>query len=112
MSLTGQFLLLIFWISGADVWRDEMNYSFTKTVLQRFAVVLGFLPLLLLISKPLQAQERYPSVARISYISGPVSYSRGDYPNEWDEAAVNVPFTLETGSIYPKMAGQSYSFLR
>ena len=71
-----------------------MNYSFTKTVLQRFAVVLGFLPLLLLISKPLQAQERYPAVARISYVSGPVSYSRGDYPNEWDEAAVNVPFTL------------------
>ena len=71
-----------------------MNYSFTKTVLQRFAVFLGFLPLLLLISKPLQAQERYPAVARISYVSGPVSYSRGDYPNEWDEAAVNVPFTL------------------
>jgi uncharacterized protein DUF6600/FecR-like protein len=71
-----------------------MNYSFTKTVRQRFAVVLGFLPLLLLISKPLQAQERYPAVARISYVSGPVSYSRGDYPNEWDEAAVNVPFTL------------------
>jgi len=71
-----------------------MNYSFTKTVLQRFAVFLGFLPLLLLISKPLQAQERYPAVARISYVSGPVSYSRGDYPDEWDEAAVNVPFTL------------------
>ncbi|MBI2533154.1 MAG: FecR domain-containing protein [Deltaproteobacteria bacterium] len=71
-----------------------MNYSFTKTVLQRFAVVLGFLPMLLVISKPLQAQERYPAVARISYVSGPVSYSRGDYPNEWDGAAVNVPFTL------------------
>jgi len=71
-----------------------MNYLSNATVLQRFAVVLGFLPLLLLMSKPLQAQERYPAVARISYVSGPVSYSRGDYPNEWDEAAVNVPFTL------------------
>ena len=93
--LTGPiFAHLVSWISGADVWRDEMNYSFAKTVMQRFAVFLGLLPLLLLISKPLQAQERYPSVARISYISGPVSYSRGDYPDEWDEAAVNVPFTL------------------
>jgi len=40
------------------------------------------------------AQERYPSVARISFVSGPVSYSRGDDPDEWDDAIENVPLTI------------------
>jgi hypothetical protein len=40
------------------------------------------------------AQERYPAVARISFVSGPVSYSRGDDPDEWDDAIENVPLTL------------------
>jgi hypothetical protein len=34
------------------------------------------------------------TVARISYVQGPVSYGRGDDPDEWDTAIVNVPFTL------------------
>jgi uncharacterized protein DUF6600/FecR-like protein len=34
------------------------------------------------------------TVARISFIQGPVSYGRGDDPDDWDPALVNVPFTL------------------
>lgn len=40
------------------------------------------------------AQERFPAVARISLVSGPVSYSRGDDPDEWDDAIENVPLTI------------------
>ena len=40
------------------------------------------------------AQERYPAVARISFVSGPVSYSRGDDPDQWDDAIENVPLTI------------------
>jgi hypothetical protein len=51
--------------------------------------------------QPARAQD-YPDtgddidqvVARISFIQGPVSYARGDDPDEWDPAAVNVPFAL------------------
>ncbi len=32
--------------------------------------------------------------ARISYLSGDVSYSRGDDPDDWQSPTVNVPFTL------------------
>ena len=44
--------------------------------------------------KPAPAQERYPTVARISFVSGPVTYSRGDDPDEWDDAIENVPLTI------------------
>jgi hypothetical protein len=40
------------------------------------------------------AQERYPTVARISFVSGPVAYSRGDDPDEWDDAIENLPLTI------------------
>ena len=43
---------------------------------------------------PLPAQERFPSVARLSFVSGPVTYSRGDDPDEWDDAIENVPLTI------------------
>jgi len=39
-------------------------------------------------------EEIHQTVARISYISGNVSYSRGDDPDNWQAAAVNVPMTL------------------
>jgi len=45
-------------------------------------------------ARPLPAQERYPAVARISFVSGPVTYSRGDDPNEWDDAIENLPLTI------------------
>lgn len=33
-------------------------------------------------------------VARVSFVQGPVSYARGDDPDEWDAAVVNIPFAL------------------
>jgi hypothetical protein len=60
-----------------------------------FLMVLGNAPL------PAPAQEFQDSdddieqtVARISYISGAVSYGRGDDPDDWDPAITNLPFTL------------------
>jgi hypothetical protein len=43
---------------------------------------------------PALAQEQYPAVARLSFVSGPVTYSRGDDPDEWDDAIENVPVTM------------------
>jgi len=34
------------------------------------------------------------AVARISFLSGDVSYNRGDEPDVWQDAAMNVPMTL------------------
>ena len=56
--------------------------------------VLILFALSLLAPPPLTAEERYPAVARLSFISGPVTYSRGDDPDEWDDALENVPLTL------------------
>ncbi|HEY1266242.1 MAG TPA: DUF6600 domain-containing protein, partial [Candidatus Binatia bacterium] len=33
-------------------------------------------------------------VARVSFLQGPVSFARGDDPDNWDPAVVNVPFGL------------------
>src|SRR5215813_9922377 len=33
-------------------------------------------------------------VARVSFLQGPVSFARGDDPDDWDPAVVNVPFGL------------------
>ena len=38
--------------------------------------------------------ELAQTVARVSLISGGVSFSRGDDPDQWDPADVNVPMTL------------------
>lgn len=43
---------------------------------------------------PAPAQEQYPAVARLSFVSGGVTYSRGDDPDEWDDAIENVPLTI------------------
>src|SRR2546425_9006889 len=39
-------------------------------------------------------QDIHQTVARISYVSGDVSFSRGDDPDEWQSADLNVPMTL------------------
>src|SRR4030095_16929454 len=61
-------------------------------------VGLGFaaIALALMLATPNRsaAQERYPAVARISFVSGPVTYSRGDDPDQWDDAIENVPVTI------------------
>jgi hypothetical protein len=60
----------------------------------KLALALIFLAISLIGPAPLPAQERSPSVARLSFVSGPVTYSRGDDPNEWDDAIENVPVTI------------------
>jgi FecR protein len=56
--------------------------------------------LLGLFSSPAMGQVRdeygeiRQTVARISYLSGEVSFSRGDDPDDWQPADVNVPMTL------------------
>jgi uncharacterized protein DUF6600/FecR-like protein len=60
----------------------------------RFALVFLAFALIGIASKPAPAQEQYPAVARISFVSGAVSYSRGDDPDEWDDAIENVPLTI------------------
>ena len=60
-----------------------------KSVITIFAFsLIGITP------APAPAQEQYPAVARLSFISGPVTYSRGDDPDEWDDAIENVPLTI------------------
>ncbi|MGH9442541.1 MAG: DUF6600 domain-containing protein [Thermoanaerobaculia bacterium] len=59
------------------------------------AALIGFACSVLL-SVPAAAQDSdiHQTVARISYLSGDVSYSRGDDPDDWQAPAVNVPLTL------------------
>ena len=71
-----------------------MSISRRAPVATTFALILlGFC-----VAGPLFAQ--YPdggvrqTVARISYLSGGVSYARGDDPDNWQAADVNVPLTL------------------
>src|SRR5690242_3393075 len=89
-----------------------MRWNFTSGGV---AMVSGFLPtakrglaaamaLLFVISMApqLARAQNYPDsnydddidqiVARVSFVQGPVSYARGDDPDEWDPALVNVPF--------------------
>jgi hypothetical protein len=69
-----------------------------QSILKKSKLSTGFTLLLFALSflgaTPVPAQERYPAVARISFISGPVTYSRGDDPDEWDDAIENVPLTI------------------
>lgn len=71
-----------------------MIASLNKSTLQSFGVAVGFLLFFLTAPEPARGQEIYQTVARISYVSGPVSYSRGDDPDDWEAAIVNVPFAL------------------
>jgi hypothetical protein len=74
-----------------------MISSLGKSVLQRLFAVAAILLLSLPAPQTARAQESDDidqTVARISYIQGPVSYGRGDDPDNWDPAIVNVPFTL------------------
>jgi hypothetical protein len=60
-----------------------------KFILMIFAFsLIGVTP------SPAPAQEQYPAVARLSFVSGGVTYSRGDDPDEWDDAIENVPLTI------------------
>jgi hypothetical protein len=63
-------------------------------LLSRLGVAASLFLSLFLTTSPARGQEIDQTVARLSFVSGAVSYSRGDDPDEWDPAIVNVPFTL------------------
>ena len=62
--------------------------------LTRLGVAASLFLSLFLTVPSARGQEIEQTVARLSFVSGGVSYSRGDDPEEWDPAVVNVPFTL------------------
>ena len=51
--------------------------------------------------------EMRQTVARISFLSGPVSFSRGDDPEDWQPADRNVPMTVPTAVSAAGDAGVS-----
>jgi hypothetical protein len=71
-----------------------------RTSGHRGCLTLAGLLSLMLLPPALRAQQRndygeiVQTVARISYLSGDVSFSRGDDPGNWQPADVNVPMTL------------------
>src|SRR6266508_3206175 len=71
-----------------------MLTSLSRVKFPKLGVAIILLAMALLSSGLSSAQERYPTVARISFVSGPVSFSRGDDPDEWDDAIENVPLTI------------------
>jgi hypothetical protein len=81
---------------GAEM-EVTMRTQVTGVSLQRLGAIASTLLLLLLAppqSARAQDQDIDQIVARISFVSGSVSYSRGDDPDEWDAAIINVPLTL------------------
>ncbi len=60
----------------------------------KFTLVIFSFSLVGAMPSPLPAQENYPSVGRLSFISGPVTYSRGDDPDQWDDAVENLPLSI------------------
>jgi hypothetical protein len=72
-----------------------MSMSRESCILSSLGIIAGFL---LLASRPAAAQaaedEVQQGVARVSYLSGEVSFARGDDPDNWQNAALNVPMTL------------------
>src|SRR5512140_1508383 len=41
-----------------------------------------------------QADDIRQTVVRVAYLSGEVSYNRGDDPDDWQPASLNFPMTL------------------
>ena len=54
------------------------------------AMLLGVAPCL---AHDNEEEEIHQTVARISYVSGDISFSRGDDPDNWQPADLNVPMT-------------------
>ena len=78
---------------------SDLRKSKLATVLLLFAVSLFG-------AAPLPAEERFPDVARLSFVSGGVTYSRGDDPDEWDDAVENVPL-IAGDRIYAPAQGRA-----
>ncbi len=69
------------------------RYSFPRALPGLvLAGVLALLP-----AQPASAEDDdgiRQTVARVSYLSGSVAFSRGDDPDHWQDATINVPLTL------------------
>jgi IstB-like ATP binding protein len=75
---------------------ERLRKATFADVIARLKVVVGKLPETphLVVDLTAVGEPIHQEVARISYLSGPASYARGDDPTNWQNAAVNVPFTL------------------
>jgi DNA segregation ATPase FtsK/SpoIIIE-like protein len=71
-----------------------LSYLRKSKVAAKFILMIFAFSLIGVTPAPAPAQEQYPGVARLSFVSGPVTYSRGDDPDEWDDAIENVPVTI------------------
>jgi hypothetical protein len=71
-----------------------LSYLRKSKVAAKFILMIFAFSLIGVTPAPAQEQEQYPAVARLSFVSGPVTYSRGDDPDEWDDAIENVPVTI------------------
>ena len=71
-----------------------MRFPFNRTNLAKLGFAIFFFAFALLSARTLPAQEQYSTVARVSFVSGPVSYSRGDDPDDWDDAIENLPLSV------------------
>lgn len=77
-----------------------MISQLNQSPLVRFVAAAIFFLFIATPVQPLHAQPYEPddeidqTVARVSFIQGAVSYGRGDDPDDWDPALLNVPFTL------------------
>lgn len=89
-----------------------MISTLNQSLVSRLIATAVFLLFLSTPLGPVRAQPYDPddeidqTVARISFIQGPVSYGRGDDPDDWDPALVNVPFTLGD-RIYSSAEGRA-----
>ncbi len=71
-----------------------MLLPLSETRLPKLRCAIFSFALALLSPETLPAQEEYSTVARVSFVSGPVSYSRGDDPDNWDDAIENLPLSV------------------
>jgi DNA segregation ATPase FtsK/SpoIIIE-like protein len=71
-----------------------LSYLRKSRIAARFILMIFAFSLVGVTPASVPAQEQYPAVARLSFVSGPVTYSRGDDPDEWDDAIENVPLTI------------------
>lgn len=72
-----------------------MNRTRNKWIHSTPGLLAGLILLLpLRLTAQPEGEEVHQEVARISYISGDASFSRGDDPDNWQNASLNAPMTL------------------
>jgi len=72
-----------------------MNASWTRTLTRLATAALLLLPVSTVFGQERDEYgEEAQTVARISHLQGSASYARGDQPDDWQPADVNVPMTI------------------